>query len=291
MKNNLLCALCALFLHLICTGQNPVPNPGFEQWTDNQPDFWFTSNLPDGAGDNIFRSEPGHSGNFALRGEVTDFPGAPGFPFIPLLESNTTDFGFPVTENYPYLSLYYKFDPADTLDYLTIFVGVMDIEGSVFGGGFVEITAPSDTFSLVNIPLSYANGQPYRAYVSMTINGAGPSGLPAIGGSFEVDDISMGSLVSAVSETGEPDAGELNVYPNPVRSELNIGFSMLHESGVAVGLYDLMGRRVAEVFKGELHNGSYSLHTDIGHLPEGIYFCRISTQGGSLTQKIYIWRG
>ena len=43
----LVLALCPRIIF----AQNPVPNSSFELWMDNEPFDWFTSNLPDQAGD------------------------------------------------------------------------------------------------------------------------------------------------------------------------------------------------------------------------------------------------
>lgn len=183
-----------LSILLFCTSgyaQNPVPNPSLEQWTGHQPNDWFTSNLPDNAGDNVLPSQPGFSGDFALKGTVIEAPGAPGMVLLPLLESNTSDFGFPVSKTYAYLSLFYRFQPAHPADKLVVSVGVQDDQGSVIGGGFREITAAADSFTLLNLPLSYAPGRPYRAVISVTIDTNNPEGMPSIGSSFEVDDISL----------------------------------------------------------------------------------------------------
>ena len=52
--------LCATFL----SAQN-VPNGGFEDWTDGEPDEWTTSNV--GSILTITRSDDSHSGTYAVR--------------------------------------------------------------------------------------------------------------------------------------------------------------------------------------------------------------------------------
>lgn len=191
MKITSFSILGILFLSASGYAQNPVPNPGLEHWTGRQPDDWFTSNLPDNAGDNVLPIQPGFSGEFALKGTVIEAPGAPGMVLPPLLESNTSDFGFPVSTSYSYLSLFYRFQPAHPADKLVVSVGVQDDQGSVIGGGFREIAAAADSFTLLNLPLSYAAGRPYRAVVSVAIDTNNPDGMPAVGSYFEVDDLSL----------------------------------------------------------------------------------------------------
>lgn len=289
MKINLLCAIGALFFSVFSFGQNPVPNASFEDWTDIGPAEWHTSNSPGGNSSNVTRTTPGRTGEYALKGEVAVWPGTPGLPFIPLLESNTSDFGFPVSELHEAVSMYYKFQPADPEDVLAVFVGVMDQNGTSFGGGFVEVSAPADTFTLLSVPINYGPGEPYRALISMTVNNYGSTGLPAIGAYFIVDDISMGDAVTTpAGEAGRPDVRRLSVFPNPVSSSLSVSFSLLAGGYVTLDLFDLTGRKVSTVFSGDLHDGDYSMPANVEALPDGLYLCRLTTAGGSLTQKIRV---
>ncbi len=290
MKNNLLCVLGAFFFCTLSFGQNPVPNASFESWTDSQPDEWKTSNSPGGNNSNVGPTTPGYSGDYALKGEVKVWPGTPGFPFIPLLESNTSDFGFPLDVAYPALSMFYKFHPVDPDDAFTIYVAVLDENGSSFAGGFAEVTAPADTFTLLNIPITYGPGNPYRAYVSMTVNNYGSTGLPAIGTYFIVDDISMGEVVSSVEDKGRPQATLQRIFPNPANTSLAITFSMVTTEYVTVSLFDLSGRQVSKVFEGELHDGEYTFETSLHELSCGLYFCRLSTPSGTASWKFSVAR-
>ena len=288
MKINLLCAMSALFLSTFSFGQNPVPNASFENWKDNLPDEWVTSNVPDGNLFNVTLVEPGFGSDHALKGEVIEFPGFPGIPYIPLLESNTSDFGFPVNSAYPYFTMHYQFYPTGAEDLLSVFVGVMDDQGSVIGGGFADISSPSDTFTLLNIPLTYTTGQPYRAFITLGMNSSNYNGFPEVGSYFIIDSLSLGDLVLPVFENKNRTIGQLGVYPNPARSGVNISFDLLENTQVSVGIYDLTGRKMVEVFSGELHDGSYAMPTDLEGLPSGIYFCRLTTDKGTMTQKIRV---
>lgn len=290
MKINLLCAIGALSFCTLTFGQNPIPNASFENWTDDQPDEWVTSNVPDGDIINVTATSPGHSGDFALRGEVIELPGFPGFPFLPLVESNTADFGFPISENFPYFSMYYQFHQVGPEDMLSVFVGVMDDQGTVFGGGFADITSPSDTFTLLNVPMTYTAGQPYRAFVTIGMNSSSQNGFPEIGSYFIIDDLWLGGFISAIGEVGHPLADELTIFPNPVADKLTVAFSLLENSPVSVQIIDLMGQRVANVFQGDMHDGNYTLSANVEDLPTGLYFVQIATQGGTLTQKVLVSR-
>lgn len=288
MKLKLLHVLVVLGYCMPTWGQNPIPNPGFETWMGNQPEEWFTSNLPDGAGDNVLPVSPGHYSDHALKGTVIPLPGSPEFPFVPLLESNTNDFGFPVNERFPYVSLYYKFQPASPEDALNIFVGILDDEGTVFGGGFSEITASSDTFSLLNIPLTYGPGVPYRAFLTITIVNNGPSGLPAMGSSFTLDNLEMGNGLSTATELKDPTVQITAISPNPADSTVQIAFDLKQSSTVSLRLYNSAGQQVSDIFTGHLESGSHLQSANIEDLPNGMYVCRLFTTTGSIASKINV---
>lgn len=290
MKKYFWSTLNALFLTAFCTAQNPVPNAGFEDWTGIEPDHWHTSNSPGGNNTNVTRVEPGYSGDFALKGEVIVWPNTPGFPFIPLLESNTEDFGFPVSQLYPELSLFCKFHPADSNDVLTIFVSILDSNGTVFGGGSIDIITTSDTFFRYEIPINYQEGEPYRAHISMTINNHAEFALPSIGTYFIIDDISMNDLLSDLDEESDIPVSLQTVYPNPVNSNLTVSFSLAKMTRISLSLYDLVGRPVTTIFSGNLPEGEHMLTTSVESLIEGIYICQIVTDRGTSTQKVNVLR-
>ena len=61
--------ITTLTLTLLCAalawGQNPIPNAGFENWTNGNPDQWFTTNIS--APGTITQSSDAHSGNWAAQ--------------------------------------------------------------------------------------------------------------------------------------------------------------------------------------------------------------------------------
>ena len=44
---------------------NPIPNAGFEDWTDNTPNGWTVANIP--GAETVTPSDDSHSGAFAAR--------------------------------------------------------------------------------------------------------------------------------------------------------------------------------------------------------------------------------
>jgi len=70
------------------------------------------------------------------------------------------------------------------------------------------------------------------------------------------------------------------VYPNPTTGELQVTSYELQVTGIEI--YDVFGKNVSVKFPsfGGVRGGN------ISHLPNGVYFLKIQTDNGTITQKI-----
>lgn len=280
------------FLSLtFCTlGQNVVPNAGFEDWQNEEPMHWATSNLPNGRANAILPTSPGYSGDLAVRGEVIPYPNTPGFPLIPLLIGGYETDGFPVQEAFSKVSLFYRYYPRSAEDALGVFVGVMDAQGNSIGGGFAEVFEEANEYTLLEVPVNYdPSFQPAKAVISISIYNYGESSLPALGTAFEIDEVSLGDLVSPVTDPWKDEVEVSDAYPNPTSGDLNIPIKLFKNQTLRVDLYDLAGRQINSITD-HLSQGENIMTVDLKDLPNGLYLCRLSTFGGSMTQKIRISR-
>jgi hypothetical protein len=84
----------------------------------------------------------------------------------------------------------------------------------------------------------------------------------------------------------------LGNYPNPFNSATNIGFVIPQKGHVTVEAFDLLGRKVGNIYDGELEAGKTTITWDAesetvnGELSSGIYFYKISMQGRSVSGKM-----
>jgi len=86
-----------------------------------------------------------------------------------------------------------------------------------------------------------------------------------------------------------PTTGKLQfaVYPNPARTP-RVSFELPVDSNVEIGVYDVLGRQVAQLAKGRLPAGTYSRAWDgrdaSGNaVNAGVYFYRLTTASGQRT--------
>ena len=82
-----------------------------------------------------------------------------------------------------------------------------------------------------------------------------------------------------------------NVYPNPIKNKIIIDFKLDANSLIKIAIFDVNGRVISELLNTEKQAGNYSLLFQINNIEKyyykGIYFCRILTEKGSITKKIF----
>lgn len=77
-------------------------------------------------------------------------------------------------------------------------------------------------------------------------------------------------------------------YPNPFTETLSIGVTLPSASVVTVAIYSLDGRLVESITPGVLSQGNHMLEWNAGSLENGIYLVRLSTPGGTFTEKVHL---
>jgi hypothetical protein len=78
------------------------------------------------------------------------------------------------------------------------------------------------------------------------------------------------------------------VRPNPFRGATAIDFEMLEAGGVEIVVLDMDGEEIAQVVKGELGVGSYSVPFDGSRLPSGLYFCELRSKGERMRHSLIL---
>lgn len=270
----LLVAPC--FAALLCTGiaqaQNPLPDPGFEDWMDGNPVGWTTNN-------NQFTGQPvtpnanGYTGTTALRGTYLGLISAPIVNTI-----DAANQPLPITQDYQHFSFYYQLHLASTVGSEMFAAGAVftDASGQTVGQGvqFFTRTMNTDTWTFIDIPITYTGSDATGVNVNFTLNG-----LDAVEGSyFVVDDVALGNGPSGIQEVRQDVLGE--PYPVPAVQELNVPFTLDRSGPVAIDVVDAWGRRVSTKDLGTLAPGRYKEVLDVHGLAAGIYSAMLHTANG-----------
>ncbi len=72
---------------------------------------------------------------------------------------------------------------------------------------------------------------------------------------------------------------ELGVTPNPSRGGTTLVLRLEAEGRVRIGLFDVAGRNIAQIFEGSLNAGEHRIA--LKNRPPGIYFVRLDWEGGT----------
>ncbi|NQX96480.1 MAG: PKD domain-containing protein [Flavobacteriales bacterium] len=81
---------------------------------------------------------------------------------------------------------------------------------------------------------------------------------------------------------------ELKVYPNPVKNNLTLEFTLIESSSVEVILTDLLGNKVAIVAAENMNLGSNKVNYNVSDISNGIYLLNIKTDNSLQVKKIVV---
>lgn len=114
-------------------------------------------------------------------------------------------------------------------------------------------------------------------------------GLTATSGFFE--GTSLYGEVEISLPTGLPEEEAILPfrvihYPNPVTGITTFSIDVLEHTKMQVILYDISGKRIAELMNGPIVPGRHQIHFDAGNLAAGTYFYRVVTPDHLTTNKL-----
>lgn len=76
-------------------------------------------------------------------------------------------------------------------------------------------------------------------------------------------------------------------YPNPFNPQTTFSFGVTEAQEVTIEVYNLLGRRVAELFKGPMKaNKSYKLTFEAAGMQNGLYLIRAAGSDFVATQRV-----
>jgi hypothetical protein len=80
----------------------------------------------------------------------------------------------------------------------------------------------------------------------------------------------------------------LNAYPNPFNAQAQIVYSLPQAGNVSLEIYDLNGRCVATLIRGNAEKGEHRATFDGSNLATGLYFAHLKTGRMHTTQKLLL---
>ncbi len=276
----------ACLISALAFAQNPIPNPGFENWTGGNPDGWQTTNAPGFTP--ITQSSNGHSGSSAMRGEVIN---AGGFSILPqaISGADPNKAGFPVSQRYARLTGFYQFNPMG-IDSLSVIV-LMTKNGQQVGSGGFNINNPAPSYTQFTINIQYLTGEVPDTSIIIIAAGLSTGGTP--GTVFLIDDLQFEGVVGIEDEDENGVVQEFALkpnFPNPFNPTTNIEFSIPQSFDVKLMVYNQLGQTVATLVNERLSTGSYSVDWNAGDMPSGVYFYRMTAGDFTQTRKLVLMK-
>lgn len=110
--------------------------------------------------------------------------------------------------------------------------------------------------------------------------------------SEEFNELSASLSSYDIATSNEPEdeltrSFELNQnYPNPFNPSTIISFDLPSSSNVVLEVFDVMGRRVAQLIDGHQPAGTHEVTFRADHLPSGVYTYRLTADGVSQTRSL-----
>jgi hypothetical protein len=260
---------------LLTALQAQIPNPGFEDWTNSEPNGWFTTNSPPLIV-NISQTSNSHSGNWAAKGEVIDFM----FPIPPYLSTGSlTSPGFPISQKFNRISGYYQFFPvADDHFLVSATMGITTpSDTTIIGSGAIAIGDEVSEYTLFSFDIIYfLPGEPNWANITISIIDTSCATPGHIGSTMLVDDL---DIIVGVDNSEKNLIVEKYVlkqnYPNPFNLITQINYQIPELSFVTIKVFDILGNELETLVNEEKQTGTYEITWHAERLPSGVYFYKI----------------
>ena len=105
--------------------------------------------------------------------------------------------------------------------------------------------------------------------------------------------ISGGEFALSVDDSPTVLPGKFSLsqnYPNPFNPGTTFRVAMPAAGVISVEVFNALGQRVAEIYRGRLSAGAHEFYFDARQLPSGVYFYRAATERHSQTRKMLLLR-
>ena len=283
MKKHLLIVIaCVAMSSVKCAyAQNPVPNPGFENWTAGEPDMWSTSNIT-GAVTNVTQTTPPHTGAYAVKGDVASLFGSMYSPL--LVSANAGSNGFPISQSYGTFSFYYKFNKAGADEFFGG-AALYDVNGNAVADAAQNFTASALSYTLATVPFYYLGTNPVSAVITFIVSDS--AGSAALGSYFVVDDVSFSGTVG-INDVRADNYGIEKVSPNPANGSTFIYYSLPGNGDVLFELTDLAGRKYNTITLKAETKGAHKVELNTAAIPAGYYFLAMKTDDAHAVAKVMV---
>ena len=106
---------------------------------------------------------------------------------------------------------------------------------------------------------------------------------------FYIENINVGQAINttAINTINASVIDAISIHPNPVAGETSITLNASMNTHAEVSLYDMTGREIGILFKGEIETGENNIGFDASVLISGIYVVKVY-DGNTISQKRFV---
>lgn len=253
-----------------------IPNNSFENWSTvgsyEEPDNWITYNSFTPSTPTTVKTTPSYEGNYAVKLQVVNDP---------LLGANTgyAQTGFSMTSKPTTLGWYTKCNIALTGDSVSLHA-ILYSGGSIVGDAMWAQGTNITSYTQVILPINYYNtSTPDSAAIFMW---AGDDLNFMVGTNLIVDKLEFDPSVSGITELSN--LAEINLFPNPVKDQMNFTFSSPVSCKLNLKVYNTLGELLFTDVK-NIAQGDNDINWNSSELEAGIYYLMLENDDEKIQTK------
>ncbi|OWY22348.1 HYR domain-containing protein [Sphingobacteriales bacterium UPWRP_1] len=228
---------------------------------------------------------------------------------INIIYTNTSYWAVTISDNDPCTEGELVFSSAPDIDFGVLTILTATVTGDSGGSnGSITLTViggtpcsgnsyhynwlgPSNWFPAGNTNTPNLTGLPSGWYV-VSITDCGPDGVFNTGDEQEAYGYYwIAKAIRGRGKDAPPDAGMLQVIPNPISNDSQLRFIIPEDGYVTIALFDITGRE-QKVLYSQLAQGGLMyqipLSSNLALVP-GVYICQLRTDGGYRLQERIVW--
>lgn len=249
-----------------------IPNANFELWTNNNPDYCQTTNIPIVPAA-VLKDSDAYSGTYAAKGIVVNSNNHPFPPYLALNGGSAT--GFQVTQAFADLNGFCKLFLQQG-DHFQGIIHLYNINNESIATGTLVLENSITAWTPFSIHINYFTADiPHYCAIYFTITDSTLNASGKIGSFFILDALSL----SGISDVPTIDGEELiSAFPNPASDIISINCTA-EFSSCNYSIYDIAGKKIiTDKFNGK--------NISLGTLLPGIYFIALFTEDKKIIKKI-----
>ncbi len=136
------------------------------------------------------------------------------------------------------------------------------------------------TLPAANIPAKFKNST--NTMVKIEIENAG-------GNNVYIDNFTLDNTLTGIETVDNNIFSNFRVYPNPAENNVTIQVEATKiNEYTSIYLTDILGKRVANVFEGEMNQSDYTFNVDLNSFAPGVYFVTIQNVKERKTKKLIV---